>query len=134
MANASTGVTAALVWNSDLVDTSLGGFYVPDGIPAAFAATGGTVAPSPVDTLEGEAASTFTAGAVGGNFQVSVTVDGETVNTGVEVQGDLLSDDFETGDFCRWSDAVGAPLSLDPGGRSRDCRSLARPTGDRLFN
>ncbi len=107
VANASTGVTAALVWNSDLVDTSLGGFYVPDGIPAAFAATGGTVAPSPVDTLEGEAASVFTAGAVGGNFQVSVTVDGETVNTGVVVQGDLLSDDFETGDFSRWSEAVG---------------------------
>ncbi len=107
VANASTGVTAALVLNSDLVDTSLGGFYVPDGIPAAFGATGGSVAPTPVDTFEGEAASTFTAGALGGTFQVAATVDGETVSTGVEVVGDLLVDGFETGDFSRWSDAVG---------------------------
>lgn len=107
--NASTSVEAALVVNSDLVDTSVGGIFVPDGILADFGATGGVVAPDPAATLEGVAAATFTAGGTTGPFEVAVTVDGQTLSSGGEVvvEGYLFADGFETGDFTRWSESAG---------------------------
>jgi len=110
-AGASTGVTAALVWNSDLEDTSPGGHFVPDGIPVDFAATGGVVAPPTAETVDGFATATFTAGALPGPFEVTASVDTETVGTSGEVVplGYLFIDGFESGDTSHWSDVVGLP-------------------------
>ncbi|KAB2962542.1 MAG: hypothetical protein F9K16_08805 [Thermoanaerobaculia bacterium] len=110
-AGASTGVTAALIWNSDLEDTSPGGNFVPDGIAVDFAATGGSVAPPTADTVDGVATATFTAGALPGPYEVTATVDAETVGASGEVVplGYLFIDGFESGDTSHWSDVVGLP-------------------------
>ncbi|MCL4837223.1 MAG: hypothetical protein KJ058_04570 [Thermoanaerobaculia bacterium] len=78
----STAVTANLRMNSDGADTSAGGF-LPDGVPVAFGATGGTVDPAAGLTLQSLAGSTFTAGALPGAFAVSAEVDGQLVSTPV---------------------------------------------------
>ncbi|MCB1056597.1 MAG: hypothetical protein KDD11_13930, partial [Acidobacteria bacterium] len=74
----TVAATASLRMNSDAADTS-GGGTVPDGTPVAFGATGGTVMPEDALTSAGLADTTYTAGSTAGTFEVSATVDGETV-------------------------------------------------------
>ncbi len=69
---------ASLRQNSDDVDTSASG-YLPDGVPAVFTATLGTVSPAQVDIAQSLAESLFTAGTVDGDAVVSATVDNQTV-------------------------------------------------------
>jgi hypothetical protein len=76
--------TADLRSNSDAVDTS-GVGTVPDGTPVEFGTDGGTMTPEDVGTVAGLAASTFTAGVTGGTFEVTATVDGETVSVTVDL-------------------------------------------------
>ncbi len=110
-AGASSPATAALTWNSDLVDTAPGGVFVPDGIPVDFTATGGIVTPLVPNTVDGVAAATFTAGTTPGPFEVTAAVDSETVSATGEVipVGYLFIDGFESGDTSHWSDVVGLP-------------------------
>ena len=67
-------LTADLTFNSNNVDTSAGGF-IPNGTPATFAGTLGTVNPAVVGTTGGKAQTTYTAGATPGTASVSATID-----------------------------------------------------------
>ncbi|HSO21466.1 MAG TPA: hypothetical protein VLT81_01085, partial [Chondromyces sp.] len=58
---------------------------VPDGTPVSFAATGGVMSPTSGETLQGSAASTYTAGTIVGDYSISATVDSETVSVGVTI-------------------------------------------------
>lgn len=106
---ATTMATASLRENSDAADTSAGG-NVPDGTPVAFGATGGTMMPEDTTTTAGLAQSTYTAGDTAGSFDVSATVDAETVTEPVEITLDpIFTDGFETGDLSMWGTVVGGP-------------------------
>ena len=63
--------TADLRFNSDGIDTS-GSGAIPDDTPVDFAATGGTVDPTAVGTILGQAISTYTAGAAPGELTAPV--------------------------------------------------------------
>lgn len=67
-------LTADLTFNSNGVDTSASGF-IPNGTPATFAGTLGTVNPSVVGTTSGKAQTTYTAGATPGVASVTATID-----------------------------------------------------------
>jgi hypothetical protein len=79
----SATATATLRFNSDAEET-VGEGWIMDGTPVAFGATGGEVVPETTGTLTGNAATVFTATAVGSQ-QVSAAVDGETVSNQVTV-------------------------------------------------
>lgn len=82
-------IIADLRKNSDGAGTAALG-TLPDGIPAAFAATGGGVSPSLGATTAGTATSTYNAGSTPGIETASVTVDNQTVFVDVEVQATSL--------------------------------------------
>jgi hypothetical protein len=67
-------LTADLTFNSNNADTSASGF-IPNGTPAAFAGTLGTVNPAVVGTTGGKAQTTYTAGATPGVASVTTTID-----------------------------------------------------------
>ncbi len=73
----TSNLTADLTFNSTPVDTS-GSGNIPNGTPATFAGTGGTVAPPSATTTSGKALSVFT-GTTGGTGSASTTVDGQTI-------------------------------------------------------
>jgi hypothetical protein len=59
--------------------------FFPDQVPIAFAATGGTIAPSSVPTLSGVASSNFTSTTTG-TGSASATLDNQTVSTPITIQ------------------------------------------------
>jgi len=98
--------TADLTLNSDGGDTGPLG-AIADDTPVGFAATGGAIDPPAAGTVGGFAAATYTGGAVGGVFEVLVTVDDETVAVPIEVLSPLIfADGFESGDTGAWSATV----------------------------
>ncbi|MDY7091512.1 MAG: hypothetical protein SX243_00925 [Acidobacteriota bacterium] len=101
-----TTATASLRENSDGMDTTADG-NVPDGTPVDFSATGGTMMPEDTATLAGLADSTYTAGDTAGSFDVSTTVDNETVTEPIDVTlEDIFTDGFESGDTSMWGRVV----------------------------
>ena len=76
-------VTADLTKDSDGTTHSTAPFF-PNGIPIAFAATGGTIAPTPVLTLSGQAGSSFTSTTPGAGT-ASAALDNEFVTTEISV-------------------------------------------------
>ena len=80
----NTTATADVRFNSDAVDTS-GAGALPDGTPVEFGTDGGSMSPESTGTVAGLAASMFTAGSVGGTFEVSTMVDSETVTVSVDL-------------------------------------------------
>lgn len=89
--NTASTVTSRLTFNNLNVDTSGGGF-VPNGTPASYVATLGTVAPNPSTTTSGVTTTIFTAGGVQGFGNVATTVDGQTLNAPVAVVATLCPD------------------------------------------
>jgi len=79
----TSAIRANLTYNNIGADTS-GSGTVPDGIPAAFATSDGSVSPGSATTVSGIASGTFTPSS-SGTATVSVTVDGVTVSVPVEV-------------------------------------------------
>lgn len=101
-----TTATASLRENSDGMDTA-GSGNVPDGTPVDFSATGGPMMPEITATLAGLAESTYTAGDTAGSFDVSTTVDNETITEPIEVTLDeIFIDGFEVGDPSSWDRVV----------------------------
>ena len=76
-------VTADLTKDSNGTTHSTAPFF-PNGIPIAFAATGGTIAPTPVLTLSGQARSSFTSTTPGAGT-ASAALDNEFVTTEISV-------------------------------------------------
>ncbi|CAN5354054.1 hypothetical protein BH10ACI3_BH10ACI3_13960 [soil metagenome] len=79
LTGATSAVTSKLTINSVNADTS-GSGNVPNGTPASFVGTLGSVAPSSSTTTAGVTGTIFTAGMVQGAGGVATTVDGQTVN------------------------------------------------------
>ncbi|MET0753957.1 MAG: cohesin domain-containing protein [Pyrinomonadaceae bacterium] len=75
-------ITSTLNFNSDNLNTS-GSGSVPNGTPAAFSGTLGTVSPSGGSTASGVTTTTFTAGVTPGNGNAATVIDGQTVNAAV---------------------------------------------------
>ncbi len=78
-----SNLTADLTFNSTPADTS-GSGNLPNGTPATFAGTLGTVAPMSATTTSGKANSVYTA-TTGGMGSASTTVDMQTVSTPITV-------------------------------------------------
>ncbi len=76
-------VTSRLTINSNVDDTS-GIGTIPNGTPASFAGSMGTVAPSSATTANGVTGTTFT-GTTPGSGGASTTVDGQTVTAPINV-------------------------------------------------
>ncbi|QQS32661.1 MAG: right-handed parallel beta-helix repeat-containing protein [Acidobacteriota bacterium] len=77
-------VTSPLTINSNNVDTS-GGGNIPDGTPASFGATLGTVLPTSSTTSSGVTSTVFTAGMTEGVGSASTTVDGQTTTVNIPI-------------------------------------------------
>ncbi len=73
-------ILSDLTRNSDGMDISAS-CHVPDGLPVAYASTGGTVAPPTGTTSAGESNTQYTAGPSFTGGSVSATVDNQTVTT-----------------------------------------------------
>jgi hypothetical protein len=79
----TSSVTSKLTINSNIDDTS-GAGTIPNGTPASFAGSMGTVAPPSGTTTNGVTGTTFT-GTTPGSGGASTTVDGQTVSAPVNV-------------------------------------------------
>lgn len=77
-----SNVSSNLNFNSDNFNMS-GSGSVPNGTPASFAGTLGTVAPTSGSTASGVTGTTFTAGASPGAGNAATTIDGQTVNAAI---------------------------------------------------
>jgi hypothetical protein len=77
-------VTSALTINSASVNTA-GGGNVPNGTPATFAGTLGTVAPPSNVTTSGVTSTVFTAGMMQGVGATSTTIDGQTTSVNIPI-------------------------------------------------
>ncbi|MEO1088293.1 MAG: hypothetical protein AAFY88_29025, partial [Acidobacteriota bacterium] len=88
---------ADLRGNSDGVDVSTMGL-VPDGIPGSFADNGsfGTLLPTTVGSVAGLWQTLFVAGPDEGESTVTVTVDGQDLESLVRVEVGLFCDGFES--------------------------------------
>ncbi|MGA8108612.1 MAG: hypothetical protein WB974_04215, partial [Acidobacteriaceae bacterium] len=80
--NTSTGLTADLTHNS----LGAGGFSVPDGTPASFGATLGTISDASSSTTSGTGTATFNAGATTGTGGATATVDNQTAMTTINIE------------------------------------------------
>jgi uncharacterized repeat protein (TIGR01451 family) len=81
----TSSVTASVTTDSSGTPHPTAPFF-PDGIPIAFGATGGTIAPASVPTLSGKASSSFTSTTPGART-ASATLDNQTVT--IEASADL---------------------------------------------
>ncbi len=82
MQGGTSNILSNLNTNSGNVSTS---GFIPNGTPANFAATLGTVSPTASMTNAGVTGTTFTAGSTVGTGGVQTTVDGQTVNAPITV-------------------------------------------------
>ena len=82
-AGASSPLTASIVTGSD----GSSGFAVPDGTPATFTGSLGTLLPGVATTTSGAATSMYTAGASAGTASVSATIDSQTLSASLTVVG-----------------------------------------------
>jgi hypothetical protein len=80
----TAAVNSLLTFNSNAADTS-GGGNVPNGTPASFGATLGTVLPASSTTTGGAASTVFTAGMSEGVGSTSTTVDGQTTVVSIPI-------------------------------------------------
>ncbi len=97
--HSATLVNSTLTMNSAGQDTS-GLGHVPDGIPAAFSATNGTVTPTSRTTSNGATSTIFLSGAAAGPASASTTIDQQTAT---------------------------APITVTQGATPRNCASIAFP-------
>jgi hypothetical protein len=75
----TSNISSNLSFNSDNVNTS-GSGSVPNGTPASFSGTLGTVSPINGTTTAGVTGTTFTAGMAAGSGNAGTMIDGQTVN------------------------------------------------------
>jgi parallel beta-helix repeat protein len=80
----TSGVTASVTTDSSGATHPTAPFF-PSGIPIAFGATGGTIAPTSVPTASGTALSSFTATTAAAGT-ASATLDSQTVMTAITVE------------------------------------------------
>jgi CSLREA domain-containing protein len=90
--NATSIVAADLTFNS-LNATTVAGGTVPNGIPATFTATGGTLVAATEPTSNGKALDLYTAIGPKGTAALSATVDGQLVATSINIGFQSFTDD-----------------------------------------
>ncbi|MBN2149132.1 MAG: tandem-95 repeat protein [Anaerolineales bacterium] len=119
--SANGTLNADLIWNSDDVDTSAGGF-VPDTTPALFNATNGSFDPEASTFTDGETASTYTAPATAGADTACIDVDNEQICFTLTVLDPLALTDldlWQSTDQVAWEEVPGSyadgfTMVLDP--------------------
>jgi parallel beta-helix repeat protein len=80
----TAAVTASVLKDSNGATHSAAPFF-PDGVPIAFAATGGTMTPASAPTQSGVASSSFTS-TTSGAASASATLDNQTLSTPITIQ------------------------------------------------
>lgn len=90
--NATSTVSADLTFNS-LNATTVAGGTVPNGIPATFSATGGTLAVPSSPTSNGIAMDLYTAIGPKGTGTLSATIDGQLLSTSINIGFQSFTDD-----------------------------------------
>ncbi|MBS1793305.1 MAG: hypothetical protein JSS81_05595 [Acidobacteria bacterium] len=105
-------VTSKLTINSASADTS-GSGSVPNGTPASFAGTLGTVAPPTGVTAAGVTGTTFTAGVAAGAGSASTTVDGQTVSAPIAITFSCNNVSIPTNIQTLRNNQVTVPINVD---------------------
>lgn len=106
----TSAITSSMRINSASADTS-GPGTVPNGIPAAFSSSGGSIAPPSAVTTAGLWSATFTAGSIGA-ASASTTVDSQTVSAPLTVAG-CRAVTAPAGMTALRNSAVTVPISVD---------------------
>lgn len=106
----TSAISSSLRINSASADTS-GPGTVPNGTPAAFLASGGSIAPPSATTTAGLLSATFTAGSVGA-ASASTTVDSQTVSAPLTVAA-CRAVTAPTGMTALRNSAVTVPISVN---------------------
>jgi hypothetical protein len=107
-----SSVSSNLNFNSDNVNTS-GLGSVPNGTPASFAGTLGTVAPTTGSTTSGAVGTTFTAGAVAGSGNAQTTIDGQTVSAPINITFSCNNVSIPTGNTVLRNNQFVVPINVD---------------------
>lgn len=110
MQGGTSNISSNLNTNSDNVTTS---GFVPNGTPATFAATLGTVSPTSSTTTSGVTGTTFTAGAAVGTGGVQTTIDGQTVNAPITVSFTCNNVSIPTGTTTATNNQFVVPINVD---------------------
>lgn len=105
-------VTSSLIINSASANTSASG-TVPNGTPASFAATLGTVAPPSGTTSAGVVSTVFTAGASAGTGNAATTIDGQTVNAPINIAFSCNNVSIPTNIQTLRNNQITVPINVD---------------------
>ncbi len=108
----NSSISSNLNFNSNNVDTS-GSGSVPNGTPASFAGTLGTVAPPTGTTTSGVTGTTFTAGISAGSGNAATTVDGQTVNAPITIAFSCNNVSIPTGQTAIRNSQFLSPVNVD---------------------
>lgn len=105
-------ISSNLNFNSNNVDTS-GSGSVPNGTPASFAGTLGTVAPPTGTTTSGVTGTTYTAGISAGSGNAATTIDGQTVNAPITIAFSCNNISIPTGQTVATNTQFLVPINID---------------------
>lgn len=108
----TSSISSNLNFNSDNVDTS-GLGSVPNGTPASFAGTLGTVSPTSGTTTAGVTGTTFTAGIAAGSGNAATTIDGQTVNAPITIAFSCNNISIPTGQTVGTNTQFLVPINID---------------------
>lgn len=108
----TSNITSALTTNSDAVNTS-GSGNIPNGTPASFAGTLGTVSPTNNTTTTGVTTTTFTAGVAAGSGSASTTVDGQTVSAPISIAFSCNNVTIPTNIPTLRNNQISVPINVD---------------------
>jgi hypothetical protein len=111
LVGSTSAITSTLTINSNAIDIS-GTGNVPDGTPASFAGTLGTVAPPASVTTAGVTGTTFTATGAGA-ASASTTVDGQTVSAAITTTFSCNNVSIPTGITTLRNVPVVVPINTD---------------------
>ncbi len=105
-------ISSNLNFNSNNVDTS-GSGSVPNGTPASFAGTLGTVTPPTGTTTSGVTGTTYTAGITAGSGNAATTIDGQTVNAPITIAFSCNNISIPTGQTVATNTQFLVPINID---------------------
>ena len=108
----TSNISSNLNFNSNNVDTS-GSGSVPNGTPASFAGTLGTVAPPTGTTTSGVTGTTYTAGITAGSGNAATTIDGQTVNAPITIAFSCNNISIPTGQTVATNTQFLVPINID---------------------
>lgn len=108
----NSSISSNLNFNSDNVNTS-GSGNVPNGTPASFAGTLGTVSPPTGTTTNGVTGTTFTAGAAAGAGNAATTIDAQTVNAPITITFSCNNVSIPTGATALRNTQFVVPINVD---------------------